>query len=386
MGADASKSKPICNECDCQSEVPRVMAACKEAGDTAVSSSLNQSITSLIGEQNAESVIKNLNEALGSNTSKWVTDYNKIKATFNNVEPFIEGNDEEGNDECVPCNCEEAADEIIADCKKYVQELPATLKSHLEDDDMKNFFAGSLAAVNGPPSNNSWELIYPSIKIEQENTNNKEGFKEGFDDQGFILNGGLYNFTRTALDSRDAHFKAYASASFDTDCRNNSYTSIKTFLTDEKKILDSLYKYYLTFVKDYESLYLHRESFTKAINNKLDELKKIQEKLDSYKTNVHLDNRKNLYQSNNYEFYSNIRFYMLIVYYSVIVLYLIFSKFFAEKQYTNKFLVLLLFIYLIIPIILENTINLVYKGYIYFLEYNNLKEDAKSYEDIINKT
>lgn len=386
MGAKASKSKPICNECDCQSEVPRVMAACKEAGDTAVSSSLNQSITSLIGEQNAESVIKNLNEALGSNTSKWVTDYNKIKATFNNVEGFIEGNDEEGNNECVPCNCEEAANEIIDDCKKYVQELPATLKSHLEDDDMKNFFAGSLAAVNGPPSNNSWELIYPSIKIEQENMNNKEGFKEGFDDQGFILNGGLYNFTRTALDSRDAHFKAYASASFDTDCRTNSYTSIKTFLTDEKKILDSLYNYYLTFVKDYESLYLHRESFTKAINNKLDELKKIQEKLDSYKTNVHLDNRKNLYQSNNYEFYSNIRFYMLIVYYSVIVLYLIFSKFFAEKQYTNKFLVLLLFIYLIIPIILENIINLVYKGYIYFLEYNNLKEDAKSYEDIINKS
>ena len=37
------------------------------------------------------------------------------------------------------------------------------------------------------------------------------------------------------------------------------------------------------------------------------------------------------------------------------------------------------------PIILENIINLAYKGYIYFLEYNNLKEDAKSYEDIINK-
>ena len=243
---------------------------------------------------------------------------------------------------------------------------------------MKNFFASSLAAVNGPPSNNLWELIYPSIKIEQENTNNKEGFKEGF------IDGGLYNVTRSALATRHAEFKN--TPEFITDCRNNSYRSIITFLNEEKDILDSLYKYYLTFVKDYESLYLHRESFTKAINNKLDELKKIQEKLDSYKTNVHLDNRKNLYQSNNYEFYSTIRFYMLIVYYSVIVLYLIFSKFFAEKQYTNKFLVLLLFIYLIIPIILENIINLVYKGYIYFLEYNNLKEDAKSYEDIINKS
>ena len=75
---------------------------------------------------------------------------------------------------------------------------------------------------------------------------------------------------------------------------------------------------------------------------------------------------------------------MLIVYYSVIVIYLIFSKFFSEKQYTNKLLVLLIVLYLIMPIILEHLINLVYEGYIYFLEINNLKEDAKSYEDIIN--
>ena len=381
MGNKASKPKPSCNECNCQSQVPRVIAACKAAGDTAVSASLNQSITSLIGEQNAESVIKNLNGALGTNTNKWVTDYNKIKVTFNSVEGFIEG-----NEECVPCNCVEAANEIIDDCKKYTQEIPATLKSHLEDDDIKadttKLLASSLNAVNGPRSDNSWELIYPYIKIEKTNMNNKEGFKEGVK-EGFI-DGGLYKVTRDALASRHELFKN--TATFENDCKNNSYRSIIDFIVEEKKILDSLYKYYLTFIKDYESLYLHRESFSKAINNKLDELKKIQEKLDSYKTNLHLDNRKNLYQSNNYEFYSNIRFYMLIVYYSVIVLYLIFSKFFAEKQYTNKFLVLLLFIYLIIPIILENIINLVYKGYIYFLEYNNLKEDAKSYEDIINKT
>ena len=369
MGNKASKPKPTCNECNCQSQVPRVIAACKAAGNTAVSASLNQSITSLIGEQNAETVIKNLNSALGTNTNKWVTDYNKIKVTFNNVEGFIEG-----NEECVPCNCVEAANEIINDCKQYTQEIPATLKAHLEDDDITNYFATSLAAVNGTPSNNSWKLIYPYIKIEKTNMNTTEGF----------IDGGLYKVTRDALASRHELFKN--TATFETDCKNNSYRSIITFLNEEKDILDSLYKYYLTFIKDYESLYLHRESFSKAINNKLDELKKIQEKIDSYKTNLHLDNRKNLYQSNNYEFYSNIRFYMLLVYYSVIVLYLIFSKFFAEKQYTNKFLVLLLFIYLIIPIILENIINLVYKGYIYFLEYNNLKEDAKSYEDIINKT
>jgi multisubunit Na+/H+ antiporter MnhG subunit len=66
-------------------------------------------------------------------------------------------------------------------------------------------------------------------------------------------------------------------------------------------------------------------------------------------------------------------------------LYLIFSKFFSEKQYTNKLLVLLLFLYLITPIILEHIINFAYEGYIYFLEYNNIKEDTKSYQDIVNK-
>lgn len=377
MGNKESKPKPSCRECDCQSQVPRVIAACKSAGDNAVSSSLKQSITSLIGQQNADVIMKDLNSVLGTETNKWVTDYNKIKVTFNSVEGFIEG-----NEECVPCNCVQAANEIIDDCKKYTQEIPATLKSHLEDDDIKadttKFFASSLNALNGPEPNNSWKLIYPYIKIEKTNMEKKEQTtKEGF------IDGGLYKITRDSLASRHDLFKN--TATFENDCKNNSYRSIITFLNEEKKILDSLYNYYLTFIKDYESLYLHRESFSKAIHNKLDELKKIQEKIDSYKTNLHLDNRKNLYQTNNYEFYSNIQFYMLIVYYSVIVLYLIFSKFFAEKQYTNKLLVLLLFIYLIIPIILENTINLVYKGYIYFLEYNNLKEDAKSYEDIISK-
>ena len=205
--------------------------------------------------------------------------------------------------------------------------------------------------------------------------------------EGFFSNTrtstGLYTFSRDALASRHETFKD--TETFQTDCKNNSYISISNYITEEKNILDSLYNYYLTFIKDYDSLYLHKESFSKTIYNKLDELEKIQGKIDSYKTNLHVDNRKNLYQSNNYEFYTNIQFYILIVYYSILILYFIFSKFFSEKQYTNKFLLLILFLYLIIPIILEQLINFIYRGYIYFLEYNNLKEDTKSYEDIINK-
>jgi hypothetical protein len=369
MGNKGSKPKPSCRECNCQSEVPRVIAACNNASNTAIKDTLNNSMTSLVGKENSNLIIKHFNSAVkssGDPTSKWVTDYNKIKESFNNYEGFVEG-----NEECVPCDCVQAANEIIADCNKYTKELPsaATLTDKDIQKSAKKFFSGPINAVtNNRPVNNDWiNLFYPYIKIKQ---TTMEGFSSG----------GLYTFTRDALASRHATFKN--TATFETDCKNNSYNSITTFITEEKKILDSLYDYYLTFIKDYESLYLHKESFSKTIYNKLDELAKIQEKIDSYKTNLHLDNRKNLYQSNNYEFYSNIRFYMLIVYYSVLVLYLILSKFFTEKQYTNKLLVLLLFIYLIMPIILEQLINLVYKGYIYFLEYNNLKEDVKSYEDI----
>jgi hypothetical protein len=158
---------------------------------------------------------------------------------------------------------------------------------------------------------------------------------------------------------------------------------MKKFITEEKEMLDKLYSYYTSFVKSYESQYLQRESVTKIINNKLDELEKIQSKIDSYKTNLHVDNRKNNYQNNNYEFYINVKKYMLILYYSLFVLYLIFSKFISDKQYTNKKILLILAIYLLIPIILSYTINITYEGYIYFLEFYNIKEDTKSYADII---
>ena len=201
--------------------------------------------------------------------------------------------------------------------------------------------------------------------------------------ESFTGGNNLYTMTRDALISRWNTFRPQSN--YLNDAGINAYTTIRGFVDEELKILDSLYYSYLTFVKNYTSLYYHRQSFLITLSNRLDELKKIQTKIDSYKTNLHVDNRKNLYQTNNYDFYTNIRFYMLIVYYSIFIIYLIFSKFFIEKQYTNKLLVLILFIYLIMPIILENIINLAYKGYIYFLEYNNLKEDAKSYEDIINK-
>jgi len=377
-----NKQSSGCRECNCASEVPRVIAACNKAGSTAMSSTLEQTISGLVKKENSAFIMNEYNNALGNNdcpNNKWCSDYKNIISTFSNRDTF--SNREgfiEGNEECIPCDCKQAANEIIQDCQNSTQELPNAIGNLVKDEDLQAGMNKLLSPIINleRETNNDWETIFhPNIleKFTQNIKNNIEGLE----------NQGLYQFTRQALASRHDTFKN--TSTFEEDCKNNSYTSIKDFIIQEKKILDSLYNYYSTFVKDYESLYLHKESFSKTIYNKLDELEKIQTKIDSYKTNLHVDNRKNLYQSNNYDFYINIRFYILIVYYSVLIVYLIFSKFFSEKQYTNKVLVLLLFLYLIMPIILGHLINFAYEGYIYFLEYNNIKEDTKSYEDIINK-
>jgi len=203
--------------------------------------------------------------------------------------------------------------------------------------------------------------------------------KEGFENENENI--GVYNFIKVAIQDRHDRFKD--TATFAADCRNNSFYTMKKFIGEEKTMLDKLHKYYTSFVSSYETLYLNKETVSRTINSKLDELEKIQSKIDSYKTNLHVDNRKNNYQNDNYIYYSSLKFYMLIIYYSLFILYLIFSEFISEKQYNNKKVVLILVLYLIIPIVLTYSVNIAYEGYIFFLEYYNIKEDTKSYVDIV---
>lgn len=239
---------------------------------------------------------------------------------------------------------------------------------------------GLVPAPTAPTS--KWDSMQPdlftnnnaSAKSTQEPFINRESFINSSNDK-------IYKFVKDAIQERHSKFKD--TTTFQTDCKSSSYYSMDKFITEEKKMLDTLFAYYTNFVSSYESLYLHKEAVIRIINGKLDELEKIQSKIDSYKTNLHVDNRKNNYQNSNYKFYSTLRKYMLILYYSLFVLYLIFSNFLREKQYTNKKILLVLAIYLLIPIVLSFAINLTYEGYIYFLESNNIKEDTKSYADII---
>jgi len=387
MGAKQSTpTKPTCPECNCESEVPRVIAACDTAANKATGSTLTGAMDSLLGQDNAAFLMNEYQNLIGNTAlrpdlaeeNKWSTYYfDKTRLGFTNLEGLDNKKKEE---ECIPCDCVEAADNIINNCQNGTNDIPNAVQSIISDggnvmsqntENRLNSLFSVARNENTEPINNEWaNLYYQNIITREVMTNIKESFR------------GLPQFTRDALNSRHATFKN--TAKFQEDCTNNSYNSIKTFIREEKTNLDNLYNYYVTFVKDYESLYLHKESVRKIIYNKMDELEKIQTKIDSYKTNIHVDNRKNNYQTNNYDFYSNIRFYLLIVYYSLFILYLIFSNFISLKQYNNKKLLLLLFIYLIIPVILSYLINLTYEGYIYYLEYNNYKQDTKSYDDIVN--
>ena len=297
MGAKSSKQSPMtCNDCNCDAEVPRVLAACNKAGSSGVSNTLEQSITSLMGKENADLIIKEYTSAVGSNRdSKWVSDYEKIAERFNNREGFIEGN-------CVPCDCTAAANDIINECQKSTQQIPSTITSIIKDGNINTGTSDLISPImdeanNIEETNSDWKTVfYPYIKA-------TPSIKEGYIDQQSALESedtttpppgtttpprsatpppgatGTPNFLRDALNSRYDAFRN--SSSYGTDCEDNAYLTIEEFIDDET--IQKLYDYYIAFTENYESLYLHRESLTKIINNKFDELQKIQSKIDSYK-------------------------------------------------------------------------------------------------------
>jgi hypothetical protein len=383
MGGSPSKSVPICfSPALCEPQVEYVKRECEKVGRNILHLTLIRVIIAIAGETYGNQILGSYNPALGGGQHNWDTIQPEVMAGFKNYEGFVEG---AANNDCVKCSCSVAAEKIIAECRKTnplvtdnivesVNSGPPLLSSNARRA------MGLVPAPAAPTS--KWDTMQPdlftnnnaSAKSTQEPFINRETFINSSNDK-------IYKFVKDAIQERHSKFKD--TTTFQTDCKSSSYYSMDKFITEEKKMLDTLFAYYTNFVSSYESLYLHKEAVIRIINGKLDELEKIQSKIDSYKTNLHVDNRKNNYQNSNYKFYNTLRKYMLILYYSLFVLYLIFSNFLREKQYTNKKILLVLAIYLLIPIILSFAINLTYEGYIYFLESNNIKEDTKSYADII---
>ena len=398
MGGNNSRSAPVCHlPVECEPQVAYVKRECERAGNGALQETLRRAIIAIAGPSYGNQILNRYNQSLG-NTQPYA--WNNIQPNvilgFKNYEGFKEG---ASNNDCVECSCSAAAEKIIAECRKVNPLVPDTVIASISNGEpLMSSNAQQAMNINPAPvastTTYEWDTIYnPGLGNNTEtfnnnNNNNNNNNKKTFDNNNnnketFVNNDNnkIYKFIKDAIQER--HHKFKNTATFSVDCRRSSYYSMNKFITEEKVMLDKLFAYYTNFVSSYESLFLHKEATLRIINGKIDELEKIQSKIDSYKTNLHVDNRKNNYQNNNYTFYITVKKYMLILYYSLFVAYLIFSNFLSEKQYTNKKILLILVIYLLIPIILSYAINIIYEGYIYFLEYYNLKEDTKSYADII---
>ena len=387
MGGNSSKNERCYNPANCEPQVAYVNRECGRAGGNALRATLGRAIVAVAGPDFGNTI-------LNPPQHKWdsIQPELELMMGFKNYEGFKEG---ASNNECVECSCEAAAEKIIAECKKVDPLVPDAIDEVIANgppllgDNVRQAMNIDPAPIK-PPS--KWDTVYnPGLFDNKEAFNNTKNSKETFNSnnnknskEAFNNNNSddkIYMFIKDAIQERHDKFKNRST--FQADCKSSSYYSMNKFITEEKQMLDKLFDYYINFVSSYQSLFLHKEEVVKIINSKLNELEKIQSKIDSYKTNLHVDNRKNNYQNSNYTYYITVKKYMLVVYYSLFILYLIFSNFLREKQYTNKKILLILVIYLLIPIILSYAINLTYEGYIYFLESNNIKEDTKSYADII---
>lgn len=373
---------PLTIECNCDRVMPIVIKECCEAVSKGADNAILTGLNNLLGP-NANLITSALTETDWQTTySNYVENISSTSTT--GIEPMSSNNN---RSERGACNCDWAAVKAIMKCKEGANRGVETINEILdENSDLfggiynTGVIVGNYASSNNP-SQEPDSVPEPGTGVSRwlstYFTPTRITSVENYEDIG------LYKFVRQSLESRHRAFKN--SPQFAEDCKNNATQSIRTFLGDELSDLNSLYKYYTTFVADHKTLLLDRSSMTDIISNKVAMLQELQAKIDKYKTSLQMDNRKNIYLDSNYELYKTIYFYYIIVYYSLIVLYLIFSKFISEKQYTNKVTLLLLFVYLIIPIILSYLMNLAYEGYIYYLESFNLKEDTPTYNSIIEK-
>ena len=371
---------PMAIECDCDRVMPLVIKECCEAVTKGADNTILTGLNGILGPNAAL-----VTDALSQNND-WQTTYSNYveninTAGGNNIEPMS------SNNEMANCGCDWAAVKAITKCREGANKAVDTIAEIIdENSDLFDgiYDAGEVVgnyARSSDPSEEPDSVPEPgtgvSTWLSKYFAPTRRTNVENYEDIG------LYKFVRQSLESRHRAFKN--SPQFAEDCKNNATQSIRTFLGEELDDLDSLYKYYTTFVADHKTLLLDRSSMTDIISSKVAILQELQAKIDKYKTSLQMDNRKNIYLDSNYDLYKTIYFYYIIVYYSLIVLYLIFSKFISEKHYANKVTLLLLFIYLIIPIILSYLMNLAYDGYVYYLESLNLKEDTPTYNSLIEK-
>jgi hypothetical protein len=208
--------------------------------------------------------------------------------------------------------------------------------------------------------------------------NNEVKYVEGFEENIPVL-----NIIQEQVNKRHNHFKN--SPAFPVQCRQNSEQTFEEFKSNELNDFDKLKQYMESYIKSYDGLYQYKITMGGLKNEKLNQLNNLNKKIDTYKQNLFIDNRKNTYQYKNLEFYKSAHFYMLILYFSLFILYLIFSDFIKEEKYKDKKIAGLIILFIVFPFILQYILYYIYYAYIYIIEYNNLKDDPISYPYIIDE-
>lgn len=207
--------------------------------------------------------------------------------------------------------------------------------------------------------------------------------------QSHSVGSSVDKFTANAVLVRHQHFKnKLGNIDYKNQCEDNINNTINEFLygeDGEQTYFKNLKDIISSNLKAYRDLYEYKSTMGLLKNGKYNELKKIRSKIDTYSQNLFMDSRKSKYENKNYEFYKNIHFYLLIFYYSFFVLFLIFSNFIQEQQYYNKLMLFYLILYLIFPIILPYILAYLKYLYVYYLEFNNDREEIVSYPDLANK-
>ena len=188
---------------------------------------------------------------------------------------------------------------------------------------------------------------------------------------------------KNAIENRHLTFKNSDPRVFDIDCDRNANAVSSKIIRTEQSDLDKLKKYYNTYLTSYKSMHNYQLSLGALIDGKQKELNKFSNKMDTYKQNLYIDGRKDTYENSNYDFYKSINYYLLIVYGVLLLAYLIFTPFFQEEKYKNLGLVSIIIVYIMIPFILPSLLALIYMGYEYIIEHNNMKDDIISYPHII---
>lgn len=190
-------------------------------------------------------------------------------------------------------------------------------------------------------------------------------------------------YIRDAITVRHDNFKI--SPTYSNDCKDNIEKTMEEFKLREIYNFNQINNIFNGLKNSYEIAGEYNKSMNLIKNTRLNELKNIKSKLDTYEQNLNIDNRKNNYNSENYEIYKSIYFYVLIVYYFLLGLYFIYSDFFTYQKYKNKYYLFGILIYILFPYLLNYILFFINNMYIYFLEFNNLKEEVVSYPDIVNK-